>query len=375
MVRRKKGHRLISVILTLCILVSYSPQNIVYAGTEPTATVVREGVLDLTLNTETLAYISVSGEVKSVNPTTTPISDTMEGWSWIPSSRTLTLSGADIKGTFESSTTYGIKLPASAKIVLEDGTVNNVVAGKSNVDSYGIYSSGNFTIEGSGELNVISGMASNNSWGLASDSWISIYSKVNVYAQEAMRSYGGYFFNGADVTAVAGVGSNISVGVYVPSDTLYLDSGAKLSANSDFAPSTFGAVAYKFTAKNNSRFMAVGGKAYKISSSDTSYGLQVTMPGSVTIEPNALIILKSNFEATYRGAFKYTYAHLFTSIAGSWNSNFVVYGPDTFNVLKPTTDSYGYLFNYSTENMAEAGMVYDKATHTLTLTNCICDER
>ncbi|MBN2897167.1 MAG: hypothetical protein JXO44_00220, partial [Clostridia bacterium] len=190
MVRRKKGHRLISVILTLCILVSYSPQNIVYAGTEPTATVVREGVLDLTLNTETLAYISVSGEVKSVNPTTTPISDTMEGWSWIPSSRTLTLSGADIKGTFESSTTYGIKLPASAKIVLEDGTVNNVVAGKSNVDSYGIYSSGNFTIEGSGELNVISGMASNNSWGLASDSWISIYSKVNVYAQEAMRSYG-----------------------------------------------------------------------------------------------------------------------------------------------------------------------------------------
>ena len=71
-----------------------------------------------------------------------------EGWQWEASTKCLTLSGLEMNDLDKKSTS--IELPADSTIILEKGTVNNI----HSHGILGIYTSGNLTIKGEGQLNI-----------------------------------------------------------------------------------------------------------------------------------------------------------------------------------------------------------------------------
>ena len=151
------------------------------AAMQPTRTT----MLDLT-STEG-KYMATDGTVKTVNFTEDPVTDSAEGWSWNPETKTLTLSGARIVVTepvltpnkiqVGEKTTgyyYGVRLPgADVTVVLTEGTENIIQAGDAAGEtpegivagSVGMGDADNFnnsvTIRGSGKLTVKGGKPAN----------------------------------------------------------------------------------------------------------------------------------------------------------------------------------------------------------------------
>lgn len=179
----------------------------------------------LNLSGQSVSYKDTNGATKTVDPATTDITDSGEGWSWICSTKTLTLSGANISG--EDSTTegtYGILISDGTTITLADGTVNAVRGGAASGNdqsSYGIkVMMGAVEINGTGTLEATGGRAGFRSYGIYAGNSINITSgTITATGGEASGSYGmkapGYVsISGSVIHATGGEADKVSVGIY-----------------------------------------------------------------------------------------------------------------------------------------------------------------
>ena len=112
------------------------------------APVQRTQVLDLTQSS--VDYTMSNGQVRHIDPATTPLSvlDSPEGWGWAPSTKTLTLRNANFDIVTANANDMAVRLPAGSTVVLE---------GENTVTGIGISlvgSEGNLTVQGSGTLNL-----------------------------------------------------------------------------------------------------------------------------------------------------------------------------------------------------------------------------
>ncbi|MEA4955692.1 MAG: S-layer homology domain-containing protein [Pseudoflavonifractor sp.] len=235
--------KIMPVLLALALIIGFFPilsvpaQAVVATGGQ-----LRTTTLDFTTN----GYKSETG----VTETNSGIwENTAEGWSYNATTNTLTLSGVNIRSAdSDSGNTYAIKLPDGAKIEMAAGTVNIIRAGDAaGYESYGIYSEGALTIQGSGTLNVTSGRASNSSYGIYSAGDMTIQDSVTVRATAGLadtnNSYGIYsagsmlIKNSCNLTVIGGTATvDSSFGIFVAtSGTITVQDSATVTATAGLA--------------------------------------------------------------------------------------------------------------------------------------------
>ena len=212
--------KLLTVLLTLCMLLSLVPMT-VFAATPATETA------DFTVGQGREA-------ITLLNQYKTGTAESL----WDNTAKTLTLWGVDFTTTAQTA----VKLPAGATIVLKDGTHNTIQSGDVSLEVSGGYSNatyinaldaaGSLTIEGgtagSGTLSVFAGKLKNSGDGWVYSSGISVD--------------GDFTVKGGRVTARGGCaesdGSCFSFGVKMDSDTknkALLVTGGTLTAIADEA--------------------------------------------------------------------------------------------------------------------------------------------
>lgn len=120
--RSKTVQQLLSVILSVVMVLSMLPMEVLAQETPPVTT-----PMDLTAITE-----DTSGD----------------GWSWTQSTKTLTLTGLTL--TVSDDSTHALILPDGATIDLADGTTSTLTGGSRST----VYSSGEVKLRGSGSLTV-----------------------------------------------------------------------------------------------------------------------------------------------------------------------------------------------------------------------------
>lgn len=120
--RSKTVQQLLSVILSVVMVLSMLPMEVLAQETPPVTT-----PMDLTAITE-----DTSGD----------------GWSWTQSTKTLTLTGLTL--TVSDDSTHALILPDGATIDLTDGTASTLTGGSRST----VYSSGEVKLRGSGSLTV-----------------------------------------------------------------------------------------------------------------------------------------------------------------------------------------------------------------------------
>lgn len=120
--RSKTVQQLLSVILSIVMVLSMLPMEVLAQETPPVTT-----PMDLTAITE-----DTSGD----------------GWSWTQSTKTLTLTGLTL--TVSDDSTHALILPDGATIDLADGTASTLTGGSRST----VYSSGEVKLRGSGSLTV-----------------------------------------------------------------------------------------------------------------------------------------------------------------------------------------------------------------------------
>ena len=120
--RNKTVQQLLSVILSVVMVLSMLPMEVLAQETPPLTT-----PMDLTAITE-----DTSGD----------------GWSWTQSTKTLTLTGLTL--TVSDDSTHALILPDGATIDLADGTASTLTGGSRST----VYSSGEVKLRGSGSLTV-----------------------------------------------------------------------------------------------------------------------------------------------------------------------------------------------------------------------------
>ena len=209
--------KLLTVLLTLCMLLSLVPLS-VFAATPATETA------DFTVGQGREA-------ITLLNQYKTGTAESL----WDNTAKTLTLWGVDFTTTAQTA----VKLPAGATIVLKDGTHNTIQSGDVSLEVSGGYSNatyinaldaaGSLTIEGgTGSLSVYAGALKNKGDGWVYSSGISVD--------------GDFTVKGGRVTARGGCaesdGSCFSFGVKMDSDTknkALLVTGGTLTAIADEA--------------------------------------------------------------------------------------------------------------------------------------------
>ena len=120
--RSKTVQQLLSVILSVVMVLSMLPMEVLAQETPPVTT-----PMDLTAITE-----DTSGD----------------GWSWTQSTKTLTLTGLTL--TVSDDSTHALILPDGATIDLTDGTTSTLTGGSRST----VYISGEVKLRGSGSLTV-----------------------------------------------------------------------------------------------------------------------------------------------------------------------------------------------------------------------------
>lgn len=120
--RSKTVQQLLSVILSVVMVLSMLPMEVLAQETPPVTT-----PMDLTAITE-----DTSGD----------------GWSWTQSTKTLTLTGLTL--TVSDDSAHALILPDGATIDLADGTASTLTGGSRST----VYSSGEVKLRGSGSLTV-----------------------------------------------------------------------------------------------------------------------------------------------------------------------------------------------------------------------------
>ena len=218
--KKTKPKKLLTVLLTLCMLLSLVPLS-VFAATPATETA------DFTVGQGREA-------ITLLNQYKTGTAESL----WDNTAKTLTLWGVDFTTTAQTA----VKLPAGSTIVLKDGTTNTIQSGEVTLRVSGDYSNkayvnaldaaGSLTIEGgtagSGTLSVFAGKLKNSGDGWVYSSGISVD--------------GDFTVKGGRVTARGGCaesdGSCFSFGVKMDSDTknkALLVTGGTLTAIADEA--------------------------------------------------------------------------------------------------------------------------------------------
>lgn len=130
--RSKTVQQLLSVILSVVMVLSMLPMEVLAQETPPVTT-----PMDLTAITE-----DTSGD----------------GWSWTQSTKTLTLTGLTL--TVSDDSTHALILPDGATIDLTDGTTSTLTGGSRST----VYSSGEVKLRGSGSLTVYGGAGAAPRW-------------------------------------------------------------------------------------------------------------------------------------------------------------------------------------------------------------------
>lgn len=81
------------------------------------------------------------------------------GVSWISSTKTLTLTNANIHGKDNASVNFGIKVPDGTRVVLNgNNTITGGISSDNNSSNYGLWSMGDLTIQGTGSLVATGGL-------------------------------------------------------------------------------------------------------------------------------------------------------------------------------------------------------------------------
>ena len=200
------------------------------------------------------------------------ISSAAEGWAWVQSTSTLTLSGVNINASGDT----GIKLPAGATIVLADGSVNVIKAGDSTY-SYGIYAAGALTINGNGVLTAISGISSCNTW-------IDLDGSKGV-ASTAELTIGAV--GSPVITAIGGTATDAdSMGIYSDED-ITITSGTITAVGGTAYCNSYGMIGYNFLSPKNIKITggtvtATGGATSGFSSYGISSSGNTTIQGGTT---------------------------------------------------------------------------------------------
>jgi|GEM_PF-2595074 len=152
--------KLMSILLSLCMLLSLLPAMSIPAAATGTPT--RTVALDFTDSAETPAWQTGCTQDAA---TTTLWTNTAEGWSYDTKANKLTLSGATIDCSGVTDSLFAVKLPDGAVIWLTDGTTSTVKAGPyaGSTDEFiasafaAATDEGSLTVLGNGTLNVTSG--------------------------------------------------------------------------------------------------------------------------------------------------------------------------------------------------------------------------
>lgn len=133
--------------------------------------------------------------------------------TWDPSTNTLTLNGVN----FTTTAATAVKLPDAATIVLNDD--NTITGGDAaSKDSFGIYASGDLTIEGTGTLTATCGAANDDSHGIFARGNMSITGNVTATGGAASNDSYGIHANGnmsitGNVIATGGSAGYYSFGI------------------------------------------------------------------------------------------------------------------------------------------------------------------
>lgn len=246
--------RLISAALGITTFIMSLPQLTLpaSAASTPAISEIRSGVLNLyddssKTGDESVTYIALDGTEKTALKSS-DITDTAEGWSWNASTATLTLNGATI-----CDSEYALILPANATIYLSGAnTVRSTT--KSATVSSAIYSSGALTIKGDGSLYAGAAQSSELSTAISTGGKLTVGSGsdspyITAYSDpiSAVKSYGiscgGLEMKSGLLTAVSGLATQVSCGVY-SSGTVTVRDG-RFNTSGNYAPSSYGVSADK----------------------------------------------------------------------------------------------------------------------------------
>lgn len=186
----------------------------VTANSEARFDIVEAGVrtTSLDLTNDTVWYRNLKGELVSKNPLRSDIDDTSEGWSWYRGHHDLLLDGINLI----TSDSVGITVPNSTRVFLAEDSNNSINVLDTNNDYAikGIYGTENIEIQGNtGRLQVTVG----NTKGSFS---------------AGIHAIGNIYYNGGIVTAIAGDSSSRSFGIVsdsgisITGGTIYAKSGS-----------------------------------------------------------------------------------------------------------------------------------------------------
>ncbi len=339
-------HRILTVLLALCVAFTMMPLagsgGVAHAedGTAAAMQPTRTTMLDLT--SAAGKYIATNGKETTVDFTKKSVTDSAEGWSWNPETKTLTLSGARIVVTEPIFTSigygsggyyYGVRLPgADVTVVLTEGTENIIQAGDAAgetpegivVASVGMGDMENFknsvTICGSGKLTVKGGKPTNgvNTSGRIS---VGIYfqnvivkdsAKLETCGNRAENTNGAAYSWGAacsqmtisDNAQVTAIGGEVkaknlrdSIGIYTRS-SLAINGSARVEAHGstvetsenpgDNYSNSMGISTPDFTASENACVYAYGGMAKGKAGSSTGITFE-NKSGTIKLSNNAFL--------------------------------------------------------------------------------------
>jgi len=139
-----------------------------------------------------------------------------DGWSWVASSKTLTLDGIDIEAP-----NAGLIMPAGSTIIITNGSTNTIAVSGMGINpvgnTYGILAQGALTIQNessfgpSGTLDVSTAAGAINTYG--------------IYATDTDSATGDLVINGGTVSATSGDSTQYSDGIYWGSGNISITSG------------------------------------------------------------------------------------------------------------------------------------------------------
>ena len=409
-------NRVIALTLSLAMVLSFVPSFAFSA-------VAAAGNASGTVRTTTLDLTNNSYQTGATQNGTIWAND-KEGWSYDTATKTLTLSGVNIRSADSTVTTYGIKLPNDATIVLAEGTTNIVRAGDTSSNySSGIYSDGSITINGTGTLQATSGSNATDSWGILAGT-ITVNGGTVTATGGSATGYscgilaGTITVNGGTVTATGGTAKSDSFGMWasrsIPAigkptgnSAIIVNGGTVTATGGTSGRNSYGIYAHSTIDINNGTITATSGSAatYKNSygmyanSTITISGGTVTATGGIeiyynsfgmysgsTITINGGLVIARSAKSLESKALN-TAAALGSGMAlltGSGSANFAVYGESgKYYVMdnksgskKDGMDGYAQItgetgLDYTGTAPADVSNHITWANNTLTLKNVI----
>lgn len=219
--------------------------------------------------------------------------------TWDGSTNTLTLNGVN----FTTTAPTAVKLPETATIVLNgDNTITGGDA--ASKDSFGIYASGDLTIEGTGTLTATCGAANDDSHGIFARGNMSITGNVTATGGAASNdSYGIHAQNSVAVSgtvnAAGGSAGYYSYGI-VGQDSVAVSGNVTATGGAAYAGS-YGIVAVNYVSISGN-VTAAGGTAY-YDSHGINVGKDVFISGTAQVTTTGGTVTAAGDAEYYYGSY------------------------------------------------------------------------